>query len=29
MAGALGLGTRNLGALDQVFAGPSASGFGF
>jgi hypothetical protein len=26
MAGALGLGTRNLGALDQVFAGPSAPG---
>jgi parallel beta-helix repeat protein len=27
MAGALGLGTRNLGALDQVFAGPAARGF--
>ncbi|HZY83519.1 MAG TPA: right-handed parallel beta-helix repeat-containing protein [Gemmataceae bacterium] len=26
MAGALGLGTRDLGALDQVFAGPSARG---
>jgi parallel beta-helix repeat protein len=26
MAGALGLGTRDLGALDQVFIGPSAGG---
>ena len=26
MAGALGLGTRDLGALDQVFAGASARG---